>query len=300
MTPIELSNLYQTLRTRVSIHSPNGCTEISLRLPSDFADELAFYRLVFWGFALVHEAARIPLAFLTKLPPLRANNLLRDEMSRLRTYVAHNLDIREERNQKTVAFVHRWFHEACGRGTPTSAADYSACCNHLAEKLRVALSSAIQACDLLDDPADGPRLVVDLIGRIDLAWEAHRFDPLVEKCATRLGNPGLDLQTIRKRHLEKWRRVLSAADENQRSRVLEQQIEADLLEAIGDALPLTIRENLQRVAASTEAVVAALLVVQQAQRLGTLTLPEIIGLFRSQAPDRRPPVEADTEPTDDH
>ena len=29
MTPSDLSNLYQTLRTRVSIYCPDGCVEIS-------------------------------------------------------------------------------------------------------------------------------------------------------------------------------------------------------------------------------------------------------------------------------
>ena len=156
MTPIELSNLYQTLRTRVSIHCPNSCDEISLPLPSDFGDELAFYRLVIWGYALVNEAAKIPFAFLTNLPPLKANNSFRNEISTLRTYVAHNLDISKKRDQKTYAFVHRWFREACGRGTPDSAAHYGACCAHLAGKLQEMLNGAIKACDLLDDPEDGP------------------------------------------------------------------------------------------------------------------------------------------------
>ena len=66
-------------------------------------------------------------------------------------------------------------------------------------------------------------------------------------------------------------------------RVLEQWIEADLLKAIGDALPRTIRENLQRIAASVDATVAALLLLCEARRLGTMTLPEIIELVSSQA-----------------
>ena len=283
MTPIELSNLYQTLRTRVSIHSPNGCAEISLPLPSDFSDELAFYRLVIWGYALVNEAAKIPLAFLTNLPPLKANNSFRTEISRLRTYVAHNLDTKSTRDQKTYAFVHRWFKEACGRGTPNSAAHYGDCCAYLASRLQEALNGAIEACDLLDDPVDGPRLVADLRGRIDLAWEAHRFDPIVEECATRLGNIGLDLLAIRSKHLDKWRRVLAEADENERERVLKQRIEADLLEAIGDILPQTVRENLQRVAASADATVAALLLLREARRIGSMTLPQIIEVVSSQA-----------------
>ena len=282
MTPIDLSNLYQTLRTRVSIYCPNSCAEISLPLPSDFDDELAFYRLVIWGYALVNEAAKIPLAFLTNLPPLKANSSFRNEMSTLRTYVAHNLDISKKRDQKTYAFVHRWFKEACGRSTPASVAHYGDCCACLAGRLQEALNGAIEACDLLDDPEDGPRLVADLKGRIDLVWDAHRFDPMVAKCAARLGNPGFDLLEIRSKHLEEWRRVLSQADENERERVLEQRIESDLLEAIGDALPRTIWENLQRVAASADATVAALLLLREARRIGSMTLPQIIELVSSQ------------------
>ena len=283
MTPTQLGELYATLRVRVSRHSPIGCVGISLPLPTEFAGELAFYRLINWGYALVHEAVKVPLDFLTRLPPFNADNSLRKEVATLRTYLVHNLDIRKTRDRKTYDFVYRWFTDACGSGTPASAAEYGTCCSRLAGKLHDVLQGAIEACDLLDDPEDGPRLVADLIGRIDLAWEAHRFDPLVEGCAARLGNPGLDLLAIRKRHLEKWRRVLSAADANDRARVLEQQIEADLLGAIGDALPLNIRENLQRVAANTEAIVAALLLLQQARRFGTMTLPEIISLVSSQA-----------------
>ncbi len=297
MTPIELSNLYQTLRNRVSIHCPNSCDEISLKL-SDFGDELAFYRLIIWGYALVNEVAKIPLAFLTNLPPLKANNSFRNEISTLRTYVAHNLDISKKRDQKTYAFVHRWFKEACGRGTPNSAFHYGECCAHLAGKLQEMLNGAIEACDLLDDPEDGPRLITDLKGRIDLAWEAHRFDPLVEKCDARLGNPGLDLLAIRSKHLEKWRSVLSQADENERERVLEQRIEADLLEAIGDALPQIIRENLQRVAASTDATVAALLLLREARHIGTMTLPQIIELISSHVLDQGT-SEIETKSVDD-
>ena len=282
MTPIDLSNLYQTLRTRVSIHCPNSCAEISLPLPSNFGDELAFYRLVNWGYVLVQEAAKIPLAFLTNLPPLKADNSFRKEVSRLRTYVAHNLDTKSTRDQKTYAFVHRWFKEACGRGTPDSVAHYGDCCAYLASRLQETLSGAIEACDLLDDPEDGPRLVADLKGRIDLVWEAHRFDPIVAKCAARLGNPGLDLLAIRSRHLEKWRDVLAQADENERERVLEQRIESDLLQVIGDALPLIIRENLQRVAANIHATVAALLLLRDARRIGAMTLPQIIEFVSRQ------------------
>lgn len=282
MTPIELSNLYQTLRNRISVHIPDGCAEISLRLPDDFGDELAFYRLINWGYVLINEAARIPFAFLINLPPLKADNSLRTETSTLRTYVVHNLDITRKRDQKTYAFVHRWFKAACGRGTPDSTDHYSDCCVYLADRLREALTGAIEACDLLDDTVDGPRLLEDLKSRIDLDWEAHRFDPVVARCAIRLGNPGLDLLALRSRRLDNWRSVLSTAEEQERERVLEQHIEADILGAISDTLPSTIQGDLQRIAANSNVTVAILLLLREARRVGTMTLPQIIEFVSSQ------------------
>ena len=139
-----------------------------------------------------------------------------------------------------------------------------------------------EARDLLDDPEDGPRLAADLRGRLEVDWEASRFDPLVEKCAARLGDPGIDLTDFRSRHLDKWREAISQANENERERVLEQRIEADLLAAIGDALPRIVREKLQQVAASAEATVAALLLLRETRRLGAMSLPQIIEFVGSQ------------------
>ena len=281
MTPIEVTGLYDALRNRVSAHVPDGCAIVSLGLSSDFGDELAFYRLVFWAYAAIHEAAKIPLAFLTSLPPLRANNILRQETSTLRTFLAHNLDRRKARDRRTYASVHRWFMEACGQGAPTSASHFESCCAYLVAELRRALDGAIEACRLLDDPEDGVRLVADLKGRVDLAWDAHRFDPIVAACASRLGDPALDLLKFRSRHLESWRRVLSDADEHSRARAVKQRIEADLLVAIGDVLPQTTRAHLQRIAASPNATAAALLLLRNSRHVGAMTLPQIVELVSS-------------------
>lgn len=283
MTPMELSNLYRLLRTRVAVHPGDGCDEILLPLPADFRSELAFYRLVIWGHALVNEAARVTLAFLMNLPPLGSTEAIREEMSSLRTYVAHNLDPRKKRDQRTYAFVHRWFRDACGTGTPKDASHYERCCAHLGSRLERALNAAVAACDLLDDEEDGPRLVEDLRGRLDRNWDGYRFDPVVASCAARLGNPGLDLLALRSKHLEQWRKVLAMADEDERLSVLEQRIEADLLEAIGDALPREAREGLERIAGSAEATVAGLLLLRRARKAGSVSLGEIIAYVKEHS-----------------
>lgn len=277
MTPIDLANLYMRLRQRVEIHVSGACEDVSVVLPRGLDDELAFYRLINWGYVLLEEAAKTPLAFLTRLPPLRADGSLRNEVRSLRTYVAHNLDVASERDLKTLAFAHRWFRDVCGSGTPRESAHYGVCCSVLADRLRVALEGALDACDALDDPTDGPRLSADLKSRVDLMWEAHRFDPIVAECAARLGNPGLDLLFIRKRHLEDWRRTLAEADEKERERALILRIEAALLTAISDTLPVTAQEASERLAtAGPDATVAALILLRDTRRFGKVALPEII------------------------
>lgn len=284
MTPIELTGLYDILRSRIAAHDLPACTEISLRLSSSFRDEIAFYRLVFWAYALVNEAARIPFDFLTNLPPLRADTSLRTEISQLRTFLAHNLDRRNRRDQRTMAFVQRWFMEACGHGEPNEDIHYRDCCVHLADKLEEALGGAIEACSLLDDPNDGLRLVASLRDRIDIAWPGHRFDRIVSACASRLGNPDVDLLMVRSRHLDSWRRFLARAPAQRREQALEQRIETDLLATIGDSLPRSVRESIQRIAASPTATTAALLIFREARQVGAMSLREIIDLVSSQTP----------------
>lgn len=169
MTPIELNQLYQELRTRVSSHLPrsSGCAEISVKLPANFCNELAFYQLVIWSYVLIIEAARIPLQFLIRLPPLkREDNPLQKEVSCLRTYLTHNLDKKNRKDMRTYAIVHRWLMEACGHGTPNSDTHYAVCCAYLVDRVQEMLNGAIEACDLFDHPEDGPRLIADLKRRL--------------------------------------------------------------------------------------------------------------------------------------
>jgi len=284
MTAVEITGLYDTLRTRISVHAPTGCSAISMKLSPDFIDELAFYRLVFWGYALVHEAARTSFSFLTSLAPLKADSMLRKETSNLRTFLSHNMDRRNRRHRKIYDFVHRWFGEACGERDPENSGHFRSCCTYLGNEIRRGLRGAIAACDLLEDSVDGARLVADLNGRLDLAWEASRFDPIVARCADRLGNPRIDLHAFRRRNLERWRQFLTEADATNREQALEQRIEADLLAAMHGALPASVRGGLQRVAGSPDAIAAALLLLSDAQRVGTLTPPQIIDLINSSVP----------------
>ncbi|MBL3587493.1 hypothetical protein JMM61_19310 [Rhodovulum sulfidophilum] len=275
-SPIDLSDLYVTLRMRLAVHVSDGCDEITLRLPREFDGELAFYRLVNWAYALVNEAARIPLPYLANLPPLRANDIYKREIVFLRTYLNHNLK-NEKRDLKTAASAARWFGQACGRGSPREPEHYAAACHFLADRLRAILEGAIDACDLLDDPIDGTTLVANLHLQVSQAWEAHRFDPILKKCAEMIGNPGIDLLKFRGRKLDIWRAAVKNAEAEMVEAAVRRQIEADLLSEIDARLPIGAQEAKAHLSISgKDAVVAALLLLRDARFNGKVSIPDIL------------------------
>lgn len=286
MTPSKLAGLYSVLRQRVNLHVEGACAEVSVQLPPAFDGELAFFRLVNWSYVVFNEAGRVALPFLANLPPLREAKALKAEVGYLRAYVVHNLDVTRKHDAKMVAATHRWFKTACGKGYPTQPAHFADACTALCVRFAEMLVGAIDACDLLDGDEDGLRLVEDLRARIDLNWEAHRFDRFVERCAERIGNVGLDLLKLRANRLDEWRKTVAAAEEVSRERALELRIEADLLAAIGDTLPVTAAEAATRLAlAGPERVVAALLILRRARANGGLFIPALIETAVSMVED---------------
>lgn len=284
ITPAELANRYNQLRQRLAMHIKDACEEISVPLPNDFTNEIAFYRLVNWSYIVLNEAAKLPLSFLMALPPLQTNNELRTTVSRMRTFVAHNLDVTSKHDVSTRAFAHGWFRSACGVGTPISDAQFARCSSVLGQHIDSALRGAIEACDALDHPDEGPILVSDLKDRIDRHWEAHRFDVYVEEVATALGNPHIDLIEFRRKHLDSWRKTVATADENNRESALRLKVEASFLSAVEDTLPISIADLTKRLALEgPEVVMAALFILRGVRLHSPASLVELIQLACAKA-----------------
>lgn len=276
MTPADLANRYLQLRQRTDMHLRGACRDVSVPLPANFSDELAFYRLVNWSYVVLAEAAKTPIAFLISLPPLSTSSQLRNEVGNMRTFVAHNLDVASSSDFRTRSFAHQWFRQACGVGTPIAAVDFAKCCTYLGSRLDGVLKGAIEACDSLDDPEAGVSLVTDMRSRVELQWDAHRFDPIVAETAAAIGNPGLDLLAIRRRHLDSWRKTLATADEAQRGTALRLKIEATLIAEFADTLPFAVSDISSRLAVSDPSVVrAALILLRDVRRFAPLTVVEI-------------------------
>lgn len=265
MTFGNLLSDWNTLRRRLRTHVEPELTEITVEPPKGDADELSFIRLVAWGYVMLNESARVPLGFLKALPPLSTSDSLLPHVGALRTSMSHNLAFNSKRDVKTMSAASAWYVKSCGVGSPVSDNHWKTCFHTLLNELSNLLGCAIQACDLLHDPTDGPRLVAELQQRLDREWPGHAFDSYVDQAAKRFGY-ALDPVKVRGARLTEWRKVLAAAHEDKIEQVITQRIEADVLDLMCNALPLPAEEIVQLLRYDDKTVLAAALLALRAVR----------------------------------
>lgn len=258
MTFASLHSDFNTLRRRLAAHVKPALTEITVEAPRGDADELSFIRLVAWGYIMLNEAARVPLSFLKSLPPWTTSSALLPHVGALRTSMSHNLAFDSTRDIKTMRIASDWYSKTCGVGSPISDSHWKACFYELLSELSGLLALAIQACDQLVDPVDGSRLVSELQLRLDREWPGHQFDRYVDRAVEKFGY-GLNAVDVRGLHLATWRKVLSAAKEDQIEQVLTQRIEADILDYMCSALPTSADEIARLLRYDDQAALAAAL-----------------------------------------
>lgn len=247
MTFGSVNGSYLILKQRLAVHvGGDAIADITVQPPPTSNDELSFLRLVAWAYTLIHEAGRVPLNFLKELPPLSAYGPILPYIRGLRTWISHNLSLAKDSDLKTISIAFTWFKRTCGVGTPASSTQWQACFSGLCTDLSALLSGAIAGCDALDSEDDGPRLVEELKKRLQRNWDAYRFDSYVEGAKKKLGYGGIDTVIFRQRHLESWRKIVAIAEDGSIDRLLALRIEADMLELMADALPITAQELLEK------------------------------------------------------
>lgn len=240
----EIQEAHRQLRLRLRVLAgENAFGEVTVNIPTNDDDELSFLRLVFWSYVLLQETGRVALRFLKELPPFSAGELI-PEVGYLRTWATHNLLPDRASDRRKLLLAWAWLRAACGSTAPTTPGEWRSCFKSLSDTVLDVLQQALLACEALDGPDDGPRLLDELHRRLDRNWEAHRFDERVVEAQKRLGFDGIEPVSFRSRHLESWRAIVAAADEGSIDRLLEQRIERDLLDLMNNALPLTAREIL--------------------------------------------------------
>ena len=255
MSLVEILDGYNKLRGRlVPLVGPAALAEITTAIPKGTASELAFLRLVGWSYALFHENGRLAIKFLLSLGGRPQSTTLND-VQVLRTWAAHNLSFGAPSDEKKLRAAWAWFRRSCGVTTPDEQ-HWGDCFSALANEVAVILRDCVTAAEALDHPIDGARIVEELKRRVEREWEAHRFDRYVEDAAERFGFRGLDPVELRRSKLDAWRRVVRAANAEDMDRLLTQRIEADVLELMGGALPLTASEIVERIACMSPTAVA--------------------------------------------
>lgn len=265
MTFVTLHSDLNTLRRRLAVHVKPALPEITVEAPRGDDDELSFIRLVAWGYVMLNETARVPLGFLKSLPPWSTAAALLPHIGALRTSMSHNLAFDSTHDVKTMRVASDWYSKSCGVGSPVSISHWKACFDALRKELSDLLALAIQACDQLSDPTDGKRLVAELQLRWDREWPGHHFDRYVDRAVEKFGY-GLKAVEVRGLRLAEWRKVLAAAREDEIDQVMTQRIEADVLDFMCHALPLSAEEIAQLLRYDDKAALAAALLALRAAR----------------------------------
>lgn len=240
MNFLQVDNLLLQLRRRLDTIAGSDCIgEITLPRPDGSHGELSFLRLVIWAYALHQEKGRAVLRFIDSIPAIAPRKTALRHVAALRTWVAHSLSLDAVHDRKTLAVAEAWLLGACGSGSPQAAAQWEACSSRLLAELGDSLGLALTACDYLATNDNGPPLIDELQRRLKRDWAAHIFDGYVDDACRRLGYEGIETPKFRARHLDSWRRVVDAADENKIELLLKRRIESDLLKLMGAALPLS-------------------------------------------------------------
>ncbi|MEY2167679.1 MULTISPECIES: hypothetical protein [unclassified Rhodanobacter] len=263
MNSADLSTVYELIRMRVNSQVKGACHAVSLKLPVALDGELAFYKLVNWGFAVFAEAARVPFAFLAQLPPRSEATRTKDDLGRLRTFLSHNLSEASRSDRKVLLLLNAWFRAACGYELPTTEEHFRSCCASLYSQLDQVLRGLAEACLALTDEIDGSQLSEDLACRVSVDWPAHRFDRVVEDAVARLGDPGLDLMEFRRQRLDGWRKQLALARKGYEAPFLASVVDRDLLDVFERRLPFQVQKLVEQFGFESGPLVASLLLLRR-------------------------------------
>lgn len=252
---------YLQLRRRlIACVAEGAMPDVTIEPPKMPADELAFLRLVAWSYTVLYETAKLSLGVLRHLPPLRdRKGTLLPHVRSLRTWTSHNLAFNSKTDLATTRSAIAWFRANCGTGTPSTDAHWSKCFEVLSNDIATLLEQAVVACDAIEDPIDGKGLKEEFERRIERNWDGFRFDAFVEAACKMLGYSGVNVVSFRNEYLKEWRGVVELSEPDTICANLTKRVEADLLQLMGDAAPLTGGEFQALLALSTAQEIRACL-----------------------------------------
>lgn len=212
--------------------------EISVELPTPPFDELYFRKTVAWCYVLFHETGPF-IRFSGKL--LRANPPASEAFGKTKQFIdcartahAHNLSKDQPGDQAKKRTYDIWISEH--GGAPT---DWENCCHALlneAEHILVLIEDAYAT--RCADQTDREALWESYKQEKLTFWEAHEFDPFVEKAAKEMDIDGLNCTQFRNagKRVDQWRILVAMFDTREAAeKAIERAIRSELINVFGCA-----------------------------------------------------------------
>lgn len=247
-TPILSSQQRINALARSLIERP-AFDEVHVLLPDPEEAEAAFIRAASWLYCLYYEAGQVSLRFLRGLGEsyrLVEHDWADKHMEAvrcLRTELHHNLGF-EDSDQETRTAAESWKRASCGSAVPSGQEHWQQCYRKLtneAERFLGAIEELVRRLEADGESAAG--VLGEWRRRLDRAWPAAAFDPLIADAAFRLGRQALRVVSFRNRHIERWRRQLDLLEDGfEFDREATLLIEKTLLEDESSVLPVSARD----------------------------------------------------------
>lgn len=148
-----LEKLYGIFYTNLNGKIPNACKKMHIKLPKpeDMDSELAFYKLILWGWGLNAEAAKQALGYFANLPPLINLDAEMITISDMRIGVTHIAELSKTKKKR----IEAWHYRHCSSKEPTCKEHYEKINNAIVTLFTDILNNALNGCKLLDDKIEG-------------------------------------------------------------------------------------------------------------------------------------------------
>ena len=245
---------------------------LSLRAPRFTPAELGFLRAVSYFYVLYNEAGRVSVRFLQdKLDTYAIGHLSRCKVhshlvKSLRTYLQHNLNMRQDHDRGVQEISENWLRERCGTPLPATEEQWMTC-------LLALLVEALQFTESLSECVRGiekdesrPVICREWLQQKSKSHSPGEFDKLVAAVAIDMGRAHIDATKIRVRFYELWEQELSLLQPSYDFTVEARKlIERTLLSALVPVLPITGRDVMDAFGIAPGPVVGNLLA--QAQKI---------------------------------
>ena len=188
--------------------------EISIRNPSFYSPELAFYQVLTWLYVFYYEAGRISIPFLMDkfstygLDTVGKHRQHYEDVRLLRTYLQHNLNLESSRDLTLRRSSERWFSYTCGSSMPGSSNDWECCLMEILSAAESFLLNTIDCVREIERDQSCESIVSQWSVRIRLYHPKHEFERIVEMVAHDFGQDGLDSVKLTARFYDKWTKAL--------------------------------------------------------------------------------------------